>query len=143
MTNLNDGGRPKTLQRGCYSKTQSEALRLKRNKATESLGTRSQTENPTGTEKLMEAVGERKNLLKALKRVEGKKGSAGIDGMRTEELRSYLKKNWLTIKEQLLSGAYTPSPVKRVEIAKPDGGVRKLGIPTVLDRFIQQAILQE
>lgn len=68
MTNLNDGGRPKTLQRGCYSKTQSEALRLKRNKATESLGTRSQTENPTGTEKLMEAVGERKNLLKALGR---------------------------------------------------------------------------
>ncbi len=143
MTNLNDDRRSKTPEkRGCYSQTLSEAQRLQRNKATESLVTGCRTENPTGTNRLMEAICEKENLKKALKRVEGKKGSSGIDGMKAEELRGYLKENWLTIKERLLSGAYTPSPVKRVEIAKPDGGVRKLGIPTVLDRFIQQAILQ-
>ena len=94
------------------------------------------------SEELLEAVLERGNLAKALKRVEGNRGAAGIDGMKVEELRPYLKENWLAIRERLLSGTYEPKPVRRVGIPKPDGGKRQLGIPTVLDRFIQQALLQ-
>lgn len=93
-------------------------------------------------EQLMEEVCERSNCEQALARVKSNKGSAGIDGMTVEQLPDYLKKHWPTIREQLLSGTYKPQPVKRVEIPKPDGGMRKLGIPTVLDRFIQQAVLQ-
>jgi RNA-directed DNA polymerase len=89
-----------------------------------------------------EAVFERGNMLTALKRVESNKGAAGIDGMGVEELRGYLKAHWLEVRETLESGKYRPSPVRRVEIAKPDGGVRQLGIPTVQDRLIQQAIAQ-
>ena len=70
------------------------------------------------------------------------KGSPGIDGMTVEQLPGHLKEHWPAIREQLFSGTYTPQPVRRVEIPKPDGGVRKLGIPTVLDRFIQQAVMQ-
>jgi len=94
------------------------------------------------SKQLMEAVCERRNCKQALARVKGNKGSAGIDGMTVEQLPAYLKRHWLTIRGQLLSGAYKPQPVKRVEIPKPDGGMRKLGIPTVLDRFIQQAVMQ-
>ncbi|MEE8386415.1 MAG: group II intron reverse transcriptase/maturase, partial [Dehalococcoidia bacterium] len=79
---------------------------------------------------------------KALKRVQANKGSAGVDGMTVKQLPAYLAKHWPAIREQLLQGTYRPQPVKRVEIPKPDGGVRKLGIPTVLDRFIQQAVMQ-
>jgi RNA-directed DNA polymerase len=101
------------------------------------------TETPTGsTEKLMEEVCERENCLQALKRVKANKGGPGIDGMRVEELPGYLKQHWPMVRAQLLAGTYQPQPVKRVEIPKPDGGVRKLGIPTVLDRFIQQAVMQ-
>ena len=89
-----------------------------------------------------EAVFERENMQTALKRVESNKGAAGIDGMEVEDLRGYLKKHWLEVREALESGKYRPSPVRRVEIPKPDGGVRQLGIPTVLDRLIQQAIAQ-
>src|SRR5205814_8226200 len=78
----------------------------------------------------------------ALRRVKANKGSPGIDGMTVEELSGHLKEHWPVIREQLLNGTYTPQPVKRVEIPKPDGGMRKLGIPTVLDRFIQQAVMQ-
>lgn len=91
---------------------------------------------------LMEEVCERRNCKQALARVKRNKGSAGIDGMTVEQLPAYLKKHWPIIREQLLSGSYKPQPVKRVEIPKPDGGMRKLGIPTVLDRFIQQAVMQ-
>jgi len=94
------------------------------------------------SEQLMEAVCERKNCRQALARVKSNKGSAGIDGMTVEQLPTYLKRHWPTIREQLLRGTYKPQPVKRVEIPKPDGGMRKLGIPTVLDRFIQQAVMQ-
>jgi RNA-directed DNA polymerase len=94
------------------------------------------------SEQLMEAVCERKNCRQALARVKSNKGSAGIDGMTVEQLPAYLKQQWPTIREQLLRGTYKPQPVKRVEIPKPDGGMRKLGIPTVLDRFIQQAVMQ-
>ena len=94
-------------------------------------------------EMLMEEVVEHKNLSAAYRRVVANKGSAGVDGMTVDELGSYLKENWLRIKEELLSGEYRPKPVRRVEIPKPGGrGMRKLGIPTVMDRFIQQAILQ-
>lgn len=89
-----------------------------------------------------EAVFARENMLTALKRVESNKGAAGIDGMEVKDLSGYLKAHWLEVREALESGKYRPSPVRRVEIAKPDGGVRQLGIPTVQDRLIQQAIAQ-
>jgi group II intron reverse transcriptase/maturase len=89
-----------------------------------------------------EAVFARENMQSALKRVESNKGAAGIDGMSVKDLRGYLKAHWLEVREVLESGKYQPSPVRRVEIPKPDGGVRQLGIPTVLDRLIQQTIAQ-
>jgi RNA-directed DNA polymerase len=94
---------------------------------------KSRPESPAkASEQLMEQVCERENCLQALKRVKSNKGSAGIDGMTVEQLPAYLKEHWLVIRTQLLSGTYKPSPVRRVEIPKPDGGVRKLGIPTVI-----------
>ena len=91
----------------------------------------------------MEEICERENLKRALQRVKANKGSPGIDGMTVEELPGYLQQHWPAIREQLLSGTYEPKPVRRVEIAKLDGGgMRKLGIPTTLDRFVQQAVLQ-
>jgi RNA-directed DNA polymerase len=98
--------------------------------------------SPSYDEQLMERVVERDNLIRALKQVERNGGSPGIDGMTVEGLAPYLRHHWPRLKEALLRGAYVPQPVKRVEIPKPGGGVRKLGIPTVVDRFIQQAILQ-
>ena len=94
------------------------------------------------TSKLLEIIVSRENMRKAYKRVVANKGGPGIDGMRVDELLPYLKENWGTIKQQLLEGTYKPEPVRRVEIPKPDGGMRQLGIPTVLDRLIQQAIAQ-
>ena len=96
-------------------------------------------DTPVGEERLMEQVVERGNLRAALRRVKRNAGSPGIDGMTVEELPGYLREHWPRIREGLLAGTYRPSPVKRVEIPKPGGGVRKLGIPTVLDRFVQQA----
>ena len=93
-------------------------------------------------EQWMEKVCQRENLWQAYKRVKGNGGSPGIDGMTVDEFADYLKQHWITIREQLLSGTYQAQPVRRVEIPKPDGGVRKLGIPTVLDRLIQQAVMQ-
>jgi RNA-directed DNA polymerase len=101
---------------------------------TESLTAKRRTESPAIGEQSMEEICERENCKQALKRVKANKGRPGVDGMTVDELPGYL--------EQLLSGAYVPQPVKRVEIPKPDGGVRKLGIPTVLDRFVQQAVMQ-
>ena len=111
-------------------------------KETESFPTMNDPESPTGTNRLMEEVCERENLKEALRRVKSNKGSPGIDGMTVNELPGYLVEHWPAIREQLLSGTYKPKPVKRVEIPKPEGGVRKLGIPTVLCRFIQQAVMQ-
>lgn len=91
---------------------------------------------------LMEKICSPENLTKALKRVERNKGAAGPDGMGTEQLSEYLKTNWNRHKEELKEGKYKPGPVKRTRIPKPDGGERELGIPNVLDRFIQQSILQ-
>jgi group II intron reverse transcriptase/maturase len=96
----------------------------------------------SGTSDLMERVCERANLWAALKRVKKNRGSAGIDGMKVGELPEYLKTHWPALREQLLAGTYQPSAVRRKQIPKRGGGVRELGIPTVVDRFIQQAILQ-
>jgi RNA-directed DNA polymerase len=90
----------------------------------------------------MEAIVERANLKKALAQVRRNKGAPGVDGMRVDDLAAYLKDHWPTIREQLLEGTYKPQPVRRVEIPKATGGTRPLGIPTVLDRFIQQAVMQ-
>jgi group II intron reverse transcriptase/maturase len=91
---------------------------------------------------LMERVVDAGNLRRALKRVQRNQGSPGVDGRTVEELPEYLRDHWSVIREQLLTGRYQPSVVKRVELPKPGGGVRLLGIPTVVDRFIQQAVLQ-
>ena len=97
----------------------------------------------TGTEKMMEAVVERENMLIAYKRVVGNKGAAGVDAMGVDALKPYLQDHWQRTKEQLLQGKYQPQPVLRVQIPKPGGkGMRKLGIPTVVDRLIQQALHQ-
>ena len=101
------------------------------------------SESLAGTERLMEEVCELENCKQALQRVKANKGSPGVDGMTVDELPEYLKQHGLKIGEQLRNGTYQPQPVKRVEIPKPDGkGVRKLGIPCVVDRFVQQAVLQ-
>src|ERR671919_1562568 len=108
----------------------------------ESSGGANGNESPAKTDRLMEAVCERENLKAALQRVKANQGSPGVDGMTVVGVKDYLKQHWPAIREQLLNGTYEPKPVRRVEIPKPDGGVRKLGIPTVLDRFIQQAVMQ-
>jgi RNA-directed DNA polymerase len=109
---------------------------------TETLAAKREDESPVIDEQLIEEVCERENCRQALKRVKANRGNPGVDGMTVQQLPEYLKQHWPTIREQLLSGTYKPQPVKRVEIPKPDGGVRKLGIPTVLDRFIQQSVMQ-
>ena len=91
---------------------------------------------------MREEVCKRENCWQAYKRGKANKGSPGIDGVKVGELSGYLKQHWPSIREQRLRGTYQPQPVRRVEIPKPDGGVRKLGIPTVLDRLIQQAVMQ-
>src|SRR3984885_10448372 len=121
--------------------SRSEAPRVSA-EGTESLAGKRGTESPAIGEQLMEEVCERENCKQALARVKANKGSSGVDGMTVQQLPGHLKQHWPAIREQLLSGTYVPQPVKRVEIPKPDGGVRKLGIPTVLDRFIQQAVMQ-
>jgi RNA-directed DNA polymerase len=109
----------------------------------ESLSAGNEPERPANTSRTMEEVCERGNLKAALQQVKANKGSAGVDGMTVNQLSDYLKQHWPAIREQLLNGTYEPKPVRRVEIPKPDGGgVRKLGIPTVLDRFVQQAVMQ-
>ena len=102
-----------------------------------------ETESPSACDRLMEEVCERENLKRALKRVKANKGAPGVDGMTVQALPAYLREHWPAIRVTLLNGTYRPQPVKRVEIPKPDGGgVRKLGIPSALDRLVQQAVLQ-
>jgi len=121
----NRGEAPKGNRRG------SEASKAKR-----------MSENPATMDHLMEEICEAENLKQALKRVRSNKGSPGLDGMTVNELPKYLRKHWPEIRESLLQGTYDPKPVKRVTIPKDGGGERLLGIPTVLDRFIQQAVMQ-
>jgi len=100
------------------------------------------SESPACNEQLMEEICQRDNMLKAFKRVKANKGSPGVDGMTVDDLGDHVKAQWPVIRDQLIAGRYGPQPVKRVEIPKPNGGVRKLGVPTALDRLIQQAVLQ-
>ena len=109
---------------------------------TESFVVKRVAESPAQNERLMEEVCVRENCKRALARVKANKGSPGVDGMTVQVLPEYLTQHWPAIREQLLSGNYKPHAVRRVEIPKPGGGVRKLGIPTVLDRFVQQAVMQ-
>jgi RNA-directed DNA polymerase len=108
----------------------------------ESLFSLHENQSPTSPLTVMQEVLQPDNLEVALAQVQANKGSPGVDGMTVRQLPGYLRLYWPRIKQQLLEGTYKPQPVKRVEIPKPDGGVRKLGIPTVLDRFIQQAVQQ-
>jgi len=124
-----------------YYQQEGEAQKVD-NERIESSIAESKAQDPTRNEIIMEEILGRENLIKALKRVKKNKGSPGIDGMKVDQLPRYLKENWLEIRTQLLEGNYKPQPIKRVEIPKPGGGVRKLGIPTAMDRFIQQAVMQ-
>src|ERR1700688_1943699 len=125
-----------------FSSTSAGEAREAGRKGTEPLPAVNDPESPASTSRLMEEVCERENLKEALRRVKANKGSAGVDGMTVGGITDYLKQHWPAIREQLLNGTYEPRPVRRVEIPKPDGGVRQLGIPTVLDRFIQQSVMQ-
>ena len=110
---------------------------------TEARTAHAEPERPAaGQQPLMEAVVEPGNLKKALARVRRNRGAPGVDGMTVDELGDHLKVHWPEIRSRLLAGSYTPQPVRRVEIPKASGGVRRLGVPTVLDRFIQQAVMQ-
>ena len=111
-------------------------------KGSETLVAKRRPESLAETERLMEEVCEWENCKQAIQRVKANKGSAGVDGMTVQQLPDYLKQHGLEIREQLLTGNYEPKPVRRVAIPKPDGGTRNLGIPSVLDRFVQQAVLQ-
>src|ERR1700730_14096807 len=125
-----------------FSSALTGAVRGVAGEETESSVATNGSESPARTNRLMEEVCERENLKGALRQGKGNKCSAGVDGITVNQLTDYLKQHWPAIREQLLNGTYEPKPVRRVEIPKPDGGVRKLGIPTVLDRFIQQAVMQ-
>ena len=119
-----------------------EALDVDR-QGTESSAAKRDPESPAIEEPLlMEVLCERSNMEVAWKRVRANKGSPGVDGMSIDAAVGYLREHWPTIRKQLIDGTYQPQPVRRVEIPKPAGGVRKLGIPCVIDRLIQQAILQ-
>src|SRR5712691_8248779 len=125
-----------------FSSALTGAAREAGREGTESSGAMNGTENPASTNRWMEEVCERENLKAAMRRVRANQGSPGVDGMTVIGIKEYLEQHWPAMREQLLSGTYEPKPVLRVEIDKPDGGVRKLGIPTVLDRLVQQAVMQ-
>ena len=137
---MNDKRQKNQLELAFQEEGRSEAPTTSE-RGTETFVAKRRAESPA-EEQLMEGVCERENCKQALARVKSNKGSPGIDGMTVEQLPGYLKEHWPAIREQLKSGTYRPQPVRRVEIPKPDGGVRELGIPTVLDRFIQQAVMQ-
>ena len=138
---MRDRRQKNQLELAFTDERRSEAPRVSA-EGTESLAAKRSAESLAIGEQLMEEVCERENCRQALARVKANKGSAGVDGMTVQQLPEHLKQHWPVIREQLLSGTYRPQPVKRVEIPKPDGGIRRLGIPTVLDRFIQQAVMQ-
>src|SRR6266480_6234031 len=139
---LNDDKQQNIQMELDFSSALTGAARGVAGEETESSMATSGPESPARTNRLMEEICERENLKGALRQVKGNKGSAGVDGITVNQLPEYLEQHWPAIREQLLSGTYEPKPVKRVEIPKPDGGVRKLGIPTVLDRLVQQMVQQ-
>ena len=137
-----DGQRQKNQLRLAFRRSRGETPTAAAREGTEPPDGEARTRKPGITESLMEEVCERENLKEAWHRVQANQGSPGVDGMTVEQLPDYLREHWPSIREQLLRALIKPQPVRRVEIPKPDGGVRKLGIPTVLDRLIQQAVLQ-
>ena len=126
-----------TLQTGTTGEARSAGM-----EGTEARTADTQVESQAAHGPSMEVIVERDNLRKALAQVKRNKGAAGVDGMSLDALAPYLEEHWPAIRAQLLEGTYRPQPVRRVEIPKASGGTRPLGIPTVLDRFIQQAVLQ-
>src|ERR1035437_10390863 len=140
--NLNNDMRQNIQGNLDFSSSQTGEARTAGREGSESLQTISEPESPARTDQTMEEIVERENLKAALRRVKANKGAPGVDGITCDQLGDHLRQHWPAIREQLLSGTYQPKPVRRVEIPKPDGGMRKLGIPTVLDRFIQQAVMQ-
>ena len=145
LYSMNSNKKQTTLNRGHHVEVEVE-LQGKQGALLEDLAlTKRERENNVldDTSRLLERILARDNMTQAMKRVTANKGSHGVDGMRVDELRTFIINNWISIKQKLLEGKYKPSPVRRVEIPKPDGGIRLLGIPTVLDRLIQQAIAQE
>jgi RNA-directed DNA polymerase len=140
-----NGTRQKTLSeqlsQTLVTEGRGEALDAE-SKEAEPLVAKPAPESPALAEQLMEEVCDRENLERAWKRVRANKGGPGVDGMTIDDAKGFLREHWPDIRSQLLAGTYQPQPVKRVEIPKPDGGVRKLGVPTVVDRLIQQALLQ-
>ena len=139
MARLDAASRAETLERGQSGVASS---RLCMTSVCQTATATSGTTGSTRTTNLMEEVLRRENLIKALKRVRGNQGAAGIDGMTVNDLGAYLRESWPRIREELLSRSYEPQPVRVIKIPKPSGGKRMLGIPTVLDRLIQQAVLQ-
>lgn len=133
----------KSTRQGHRSSGESEALKGPSGVDGPRATTPTERQAGTSTNNLMEEICGRTNLIIALKRVVRNKGAAGVDGMTVDKLKPHLDENWEAIKAQLFAGSYTPRPVKQVSIPKPDGGMRDLGIPTVLDRFVQQAMLQK
>gem|GEM_PF-1804855 len=124
----------RTVPREGIERSGQEAVRLMddRRQRSESFPAKHDTDGPASTERLIEEICDSENLKEALKRVRSNKGSPGVDGMTVDELPDYLMKHWPEIRNQLLTGTYQPQPVKRVDIPKPGGGSRKLGIPTVV-----------
>lgn len=137
-----DDKRPKTQKYLAFTEESRSEAPMASREGSESSAAEKAPDSPAVFEQLMEEVCQRSNLEEALRRVRANRGSPGVDGITVDDLVEHLKQHWPAIREQLLQGTYQPQPVKRVEIPKPDGGVRKLGIPTALDRFIQQAVLQ-
>jgi len=135
-------GEPQKTQRVLDGGGPGEA-RMTATRGAEPMAANTDTESPSASDRLMEEVCERGNLQRALKRVKANKGAPGVDGMTVQALPAFLREHWPSIRASLLEGTYKPKPVRRVELPKPDGGgVRKLGIPSALDRFVQQAVLQ-
>jgi RNA-directed DNA polymerase len=137
-----DGKRQKTQSRLALEPTDRGEAPVGGYAGAEPFVAKSAPESAAWTEQLMEKVCNRENLETAWKRVRSNKGGPGVDGMTIDDTKDHLRAHWPSIRSQLLEGTYQPQPVKRVEIPKPDGGVRKLGVPCVVDRLIQQALLQ-
>ena len=141
VSSQNEQRKQKTLQEGCLQKEAVHTPGAEGVQSSKVVQIKREIHKVQHTG-LMEEVVQRDNMKKAYRRVEQNRGAAGIDGIGTKELRDHVWTCWESTKEQLLNGTYKPQPVRRVEIPKSDGGKRLLGIPTVMDRMIQQALLQ-
>jgi RNA-directed DNA polymerase len=137
-----NGTRQKTRRQPTRMSSERGDASVASNAGAEPVMANTEPESPAATMHLMEEVCERENLVRAWQRVRGNKEAPGIDGMTIADAASFLREHWPDIRSQLLGGTYRLQPVRRVEIPKPDGGIMKLGVPCVVDRLIQQAVLQ-